>query len=320
MTDKVWIIGTNPDTRTCVNWDEKADYWVFNEVAGLAEKETVMDYGPYWCKRVTASFQMHAPVFWRAKTNINDAEHYQWLRTHHGYPIYMQEVYPDVPESVKYPLEEITRELLPGFRRTDEKVIQFFTSTPAFAIALAIYQGYKTIQLAGVEMGRGSKTKSSDSEYMRQAEGIAFWIGIAIGKGITVILPKEGYLYRDRMYGYSGEIMIMREEFEINLEHRKEELAKLQSVSLSLGTKSSTLLDALMKTQSQEEAERLLPEFFEALKKSKDADFMYGVMAGRVMDDTEYLKECDEKIAAAGGEKAVKEFLSYGVMANDKAG
>ena len=220
MKDKVWIIGTNPETRTCVNWDEEADYWVFNEVAGLAEKKPVMDYGPYWCKRVTASFQMHAPVFWRANNNLNDMDHYQWLREHRGHPIYMQKHYPDVPESVEYPLEEITQALLSGFRRTDEKIIQFFTSTPVFALALAIYQGYKTIQFAGIEMGRGTTTKSTDSEYARQSEGIAFWTGMAVGRGIEVILPKEGYIYRDKMYGYSGEIMIMREEFEINLEHR----------------------------------------------------------------------------------------------------
>jgi hypothetical protein len=303
MKDKVWILGTGPASRTCVDWAEDADYWVFNEVAGLSEKKVILTWDdgisrPYWCEKVTGSFQMHAPLFWR-------------------HPVYMQDVYPDVPESVKYPLEEIIEKLLPGFHRTDNEVIKLLTSTAAMAIALAIYQGYKTISLAGIDMGRGEVYQSLESEYRRQAEGIALWLGIAVGRGIEVIIPKESYIYRDKMYGYGAEIMIMKEEFEIHLEREKTDTAKLQAKSFALSSKAFTLLDTLLKTDSQAEATRILPEFTQALKDSKDCDFQYGIMVGKAMADTEYIQECEDKIRAAGGEKAVKEFLSYGVIQGD---
>ena len=108
--------------------------------------------------------------------------------------------------------------------------------------------------------------------------------------------------------------MIMKEEFEIHADKEMTECAKLQSQSTMLSTRSQTLLSILLKTDSQSEANKILPQFLEALKQSKDADFQYGIMAGKVMTDKAYIDECNEKIRAAGGEKAVKEFLAYGVI------
>ncbi len=68
-----------------------------------------------------------------------------------------------------YPLEEIV-----NYFKAD-----YFSSTVDYALALAIYRGFTTIELYGVNMGFGS-------EYKYQKPSAEFWIGQAMGRGIDV--------------------------------------------------------------------------------------------------------------------------------------
>lgn len=165
------------------------DVWVFNEMLGKRE----------WIIRADAVFQLHEETIWRNPLNRTHPQHYEWLRTQTEVPVYMQEQYPDVPMSVKYPLEEIKQTLLPHFNKLP------FNSTPAYALALGIYQGYKEIETYGIELG-------TDTEYFFQREGFTFWCGLAVGKGIhlTVYTNK---LLNAPLYGYEGEWSIPKEDF-----------------------------------------------------------------------------------------------------------
>uniref|UniRef100_A0A6M3J494 Uncharacterized protein n=1 Tax=viral metagenome TaxID=1070528 RepID=A0A6M3J494_9ZZZZ len=86
-----------------------------------------------------------------------------------------------------YPLNDVIE-----FFDTD-----YFSNTVDYSIALALIEGYDEIHLYGVNMEVGS-------EYIFEKAGVEFWIGMALGRGIKVIVhgqystimrTKDGLLY-----------------------------------------------------------------------------------------------------------------------------
>lgn len=305
MKDTVILFGTNKMTRHLIDWKrEDAEYWCWNEVGSLRD-----DRVGYWAERVDLLLQMHAPPIWRNHHNLNHGRqqeggfsrsHYDWLQLPHSIPIYMQEHYEDVPASVKYPKEEIVQTLLPNiWREVKGKVeqVEHFTSSTAYAIALAIYLGAKQIEIYGVEM-------TSDTEYVRQRPGVFFWLGIATGRGVNVVLHSP-MLMKEKPYGYTGEVMIQRQEFEMSARNLDEGVENSKSQAFEAKGRSQALLDAMLKSTSETDLNRLLPEFLKALNIAMDKTFEYGIYAGRYQENTRYMKECDELIQAAGGEKSL---------------
>lgn len=126
-----------------------------------------------------------------------------------GKPVHMIEPVPEIPTSVAYPKDEIVAE----FGR------DFFTSTPAWMLALAIVritrrgpvhedtQGLQryddgslasapTIGLWGIDM-------ASDDEYALQKPGCLFFRYIARQRGIKVTIPPESDLHTSPpLYGF----------------------------------------------------------------------------------------------------------------------
>ena len=295
MKKTVILVGTNSITRHHIPWDrEDADYWLFNECGSLRD-----DRPDYWAKRCDGVFQMHTPRIWRNQHNINHQGHYAWLKQPHQFPVYMQDVYEDVPASVKYPINEIIEHLLPTLKNELGEQVESFTSTAAYAIALAVHLGYKKIELYGIEA-------TSDTEYFRQKPGILFWVGIATGYGVHVQTHSQSLLIKELRYGYTGEIMIQRQEFEMSLK-AYQNMAKQAEVSTfeSIG-KVKAILTALAATKSNADATRLYGELQTALDEDRQRVYEYGEIAGKVYENTRYLKECDALIIAAGGEKALK--------------
>jgi hypothetical protein len=196
MKKTVAIIGTHPDTSKQFDFDRTdCDIWVFNE----ALKE---DY----FKRADGVFQIHKPTIWRSSTNRNDPNHYQYLKSQTESIIYMQDKYNDVPLSERYPLQEIL-DRYPTAKR-------YFTSSVAYALALAIYKGYTKIEVYGVEM-------ETNTEYAEQRPGVAYWVGFANGLGIEVDFHSKSF-FRAPLYGYDGDTYILVEHYE----WRINELAK----------------------------------------------------------------------------------------------
>ena len=70
-----------------------------------------------------------------------------------------------------YPLKEIIKEF-----GTD-----YFSCTLAYAIALAIYEGYQEIEIFGVNW-------DDTEEYNDQRAGIDFWCGFAKGRGVKITI------------------------------------------------------------------------------------------------------------------------------------
>jgi hypothetical protein len=168
MRKALAIVGTHPRTRGNAPWnDDDIDIWVLNEAA-----QSMWVQG-----RVDGLIQLHLPPIYRSTHNKTDREHWDWLQQMHNFPIYMQAVDPDVPASVRYPLDEIQQMLLSDFiDGTTGKPFTPFTNSISYCLALALRLGYKRIMMYGVEM-------ESNTEYSYERENVAFWQGLAVGRG-----------------------------------------------------------------------------------------------------------------------------------------
>lgn len=115
------------------------------------------------------------------ETAINRPKHIKNL-INLGCPVYVRDERPDIPNSIVYPLEEIKREFFRNVNR-----VQFFTSTIAYMIALAIHEGAEEISLFGIN-------QALQTEYAHHLPCTDFWLGVAVGRGIKVSAQKHSHV------------------------------------------------------------------------------------------------------------------------------
>ena len=229
-----------------------------------------------WAWRVDTVFQMHQPFIYRSAHNRSDPDHWKWLQKNEKIPVYMLDVDPDVPASIKYPLEDISYTLLHDFyqgRGTDIKHRQYFTSSIAYALALAIYKGYETILVYGIEM-------SSNTEYIYQRDCVAFWVGIALGRGIEVKFHGGDAIFDRPLYGYDGVIEQKPEAY-------KERIVELEAMVKDQRAKKN---QAEMDLHDSWES-NMLSDNIAALQ---DATHVMGVYEGALHEARRYLYKIED--------------------------
>lgn len=142
------------------------------------------------CKREPdVFFDLHPPELWRdPKKKFWDTNYLDWLKFNHM-PIYMQDRYPDVPASIKYPFETMIMEFPRGY----------MTNTACYMIALALMQGVTHLGFFGVQY-------SSESEYGPQRGSMEYWMGLAEGRGVHLCIPPGNDLLNrpSLLYGYQS--------------------------------------------------------------------------------------------------------------------
>src|SRR3990172_8275522 len=190
----VALVGMAPTSCSLAPFnDPTVEVWGLNEAHAFD-----------WLKSWDRWFQMHKPRdFTRDLDDHRIYErgyvkgHYEWLKQDHGKPIYTQYVYPNIPDSVEYPLAEVVDRFFPLVRKGDEK-IKYLTSTFTYLLAMALLEGFERIEIYGFEMGGGD-------EYIPQKACAEFWIGMAIGRGVEIYLPPNNQLVWGPLYGYQGQ-------------------------------------------------------------------------------------------------------------------
>jgi hypothetical protein len=203
VRDTVCIVGSHPQTRDLIPWDDDVDIWTINEEFGKSGT---------WVKRSDSILQMHPRAIWDNPLNRNDPNHGKWLKTQDLCDVWMLEQFPDVPRCRKYPLEEISKKFLshltinvgPMSRK------EYMQTTAAHAVALALYLGYKKIKIYGIEL-------IIDSEYRFQRPSFMYWFGIAVGTGVEV--EYNGFAFDGAMYGYEADGTVTRDQL---VERRKD--------------------------------------------------------------------------------------------------
>lgn len=213
---KLAIVGSHPATRSLAPYNNPEwEIWVFNEAPQHD-----------WCLSWDVAFQLHKPEVYTSLKNVNRADHWDWLQRNHGADkiIWMQDEDALVPNSRRYPLEEIRHDV-------DGHLL---TSTVVQAIALALWQGRESIDVWGVDL-------TSNTEYAYQMPGFLYWSGIARARlGDNFRLHSGQGVFEARVYGYEGETQIEREYFAARAEmwtteHRRTEnaLARLKDKLLT---------------------------------------------------------------------------------------
>ncbi len=103
-------------------------------------------------------------------------------------PLYMQREYPDIPNAIRYPIE-----------RVSECLGDYFNSSLAYLVGLAIAEEADRIGIWGVDMAdleSAPGDPSYVSEFAYQRPNMEYLIGFARGKGIDVYIPPESPLVR----------------------------------------------------------------------------------------------------------------------------
>ena len=116
-------------------------------------------------------------------------------------PIYVAKKWPDVENTVEYPIKEI----LETFKA------EYFMNSFAYMIALAIYEGFERIETYGLdlryftELGGEMKYKKN---WLDETHCVAFWAGVARGRGIEFVTTKRSSVMKPvypgdpKLYGY----------------------------------------------------------------------------------------------------------------------
>lgn len=131
-------------------------------------------------------FEMHATDDLPGVYPETWSNHKTWLEKFPG-PIYMHEKMEGFPQSVKFPRDELR-----------EKFDDYYTSTVAFMLALAIHEEFEEIHVYGVDM-------VGDDEYGFQKCNTEFLLGFARGRGIKIYIPPQSaLLHADEAYGLPG--------------------------------------------------------------------------------------------------------------------
>lgn len=141
--------------------------------------------------RFDVAFQMHQSDAWLE----GNTYHRNWLYGNATTPVYMRQVYPEIPMSIAYPFD--TANALLKRVRLHDNPLSFFTSSPNYQIALAIILGYKHIELVGMTM--------IDAEYQKAKEGFAFWVGFAAGRGVKLDINCANNIFDKPLYGAQRE-------------------------------------------------------------------------------------------------------------------
>ena len=177
---KVAIVGSQEFTRDDAPFDDST-----YEIWGYA------DHVCYdWMKRCDALFEIHQPNVYM---NHPRTPQYWGELQKLTIPVYMYPVAdPRIPGAVEYPLEDVLSLVKNGRQyNTPFKPLNY---TGAFAMALAILQGYDVVDVYGTELFNAS-------DYSEQAHTFSFWNGVAVGRGITLNINCSKGMFVHPLYG-----------------------------------------------------------------------------------------------------------------------
>jgi hypothetical protein len=158
---KIAVVGLAPSTRNQAPFEDSA--W---EKWGLAQD--VESY-PY----LNRAFEIHPLSFVKS---LNRPYRSEERMREFDIPLYMQEAYPEIPNAIAYPIEDVI-----------SVVGDYFNSSVAYMIGLAILEEVDCIGIWGVDM-------AGDDEFGYQRPNAEYMIGVARGKGIDIVIPKESSL------------------------------------------------------------------------------------------------------------------------------
>jgi hypothetical protein len=175
---KIGLLGAAKPSRLDVPWQDPSWIWWAHAMMGKMVPIDLIDH----------FIDIHPPHCFQEQQKNGFDQYYTWLQRCRT-PVWMQQRYPEIPASERYPIEQVKTEF-PGLT---------FGSQTAYLIALALLQGVTHLGFWGVHY-------SGESEREEQRRNCELWIGIAIGRGVHIIRPESCPLAREPVedYGYES--------------------------------------------------------------------------------------------------------------------
>lgn len=215
---KVAVLGTAASTRGAAPYDDPA--W---EIWGIDAKQIEVSRFDRW-------FELHdirilAPA-WR--------DHLEGIAKS-GKPIYMHLPVEGIDGVVQYPTEEIVKKFGP----------YFLTSSIAWMMALALYEGVDEVGLWGVDM-------ASAEEYREQRAGCRHFIDLARQMGVRVTIPMASDLARQPApYPFNLDDPFL-EKIQARRKRAEQELAAARNLRRTAEEKERTLCGRLEELEYME--------------------------------------------------------------------
>lgn len=178
---KIAIVGTADSMSEAPYEDESWEIWTMSVALTFPA-----------LKRADRYYEMHGPDYFEQDKVMERLKKVER-------PLYMLKEHPGLSTSVAFPKDELMAEFgnLLGFR--------FYTSSVAWLIAHAIYEGADYISLFGIHM-------RADEEYGKQLAACCYWIGIAEGRGIACYSTERSAICRTKtLYGYEDVSPLLRD-------------------------------------------------------------------------------------------------------------
>lgn len=217
--DKVAIIGFTTHQRYAPWTDPSYELWGLNDLHGMVQQfaPDIFEKHP---DRIRW-FQLHRDDAGQFH-GVRDPNHRAFLQFAHPFPIYMWNHYDEFPSSVPFPLQELlTKPVLPHGKPISEEA--YYNNSISYMIALAILEGFKEIAVFGVDMA--IEGVHGQSEYGHQRPSVEYFIGVARGLGINVVLHEESEICKCAfLYGYDN-TMYIRRKWLARSEHLQQQLA-----------------------------------------------------------------------------------------------
>lgn len=193
---KLLIIGTATNRDEAPYDDLGFDVWV---TGGCSNKEDV--------KRKDAIFELHPERQWKRPEVL------EVLRAQ-TCDVYMQDHYDEIPASVRFPIEDVTKEF---YRPTMGRDL-YVTNTVSFMFMLAYLKGYQHIETYGVYM-------EHETEYVHQRLNCEYYLGYLMAKGLDVTVHGGEVLKASFVYAYDEPPMWLKlMDDSVGLANAKKEL------------------------------------------------------------------------------------------------
>lgn len=194
---KICIVGFAPGREDAPFDDPGFEFWGVNEIYMAPD-----------VKKTDVLFELHDYKWIKEGKRYKD--HLKWLQDQRKIPLFMQQHYDDIPNSIPFPRKAL-----------EDAYGAYFTNTISWQIALATHIKVDEIHLYGVNM-------ATDIEYQSQRPSCEYYIGLARGKGIKVYIPPESDLLKAfYSYGFEdGELSYMS----VRLQKMEEEQAKKRQI------------------------------------------------------------------------------------------
>jgi len=139
-------------------------------------------------------FELHKYGWFLRKGQHRLTKYHNWLHQAHPFPIYMQKEYKSFPSSVRYPIEAVN-DLVFGKLLRGGKPNLYYTSSFGYMLGLAILEEIPRVEIYGIDM-------TNETEYWYQKHAAEFMIGVALGRGMEVVLHPLSELCKAQQYGY----------------------------------------------------------------------------------------------------------------------